>query len=194
MVQPYELSLHHSKKLNWKLQKNPRNFYCRKWKNGNFFSHLIVYFLLSYFSVIWMAMLEVFFSRKCYKTCDNTVKSPIFTFSDAIQWAGSESLPGQFWPPGLVFDTPDFRGSNHEQDLSVLVTLLCILFVPVRSERFLIIFVGRSVLSWWGSPASHPVGSPMIARTLKSTYRWNDCCLQCCAKVLSPAPWFLKRS
>lgn len=26
----------------------------------------------------------------------------------------------QFWPPGLVFDTPDFRGWSHEQDLSVL--------------------------------------------------------------------------
>lgn len=104
-------------------------------KKLELFSHLIVYFLLSYFSVIWIAMLEVFFSRKCYKTCDNTVKSSIFTFSDAIQWTGSESLPGQFWPPGLVFDTPDFRGSSKEQDLSVLGQSDALYFVCSRQKR-----------------------------------------------------------
>lgn len=30
----------------------------------------------------------------------------LFTFSKGVQWAGLESLPGQFWPPGCIFDTP----------------------------------------------------------------------------------------
>lgn len=55
--------------------------------------------------------------RKCYKTCDNTVKSPIFTFSDAIHWTAQSLCRAN---SGLVFDTPDFRGWSHEQDLSVL--------------------------------------------------------------------------
>lgn len=33
-----------------------------------------------------------------------TVKSPN-TFSKDAQWAELESLPGRFWPPGLMFDT-----------------------------------------------------------------------------------------
>lgn len=31
----------------------------------------------------------------------------------------------------------------------------------------------RSALSWWGSPASPPVGSPTTARTLRSIYRYS---------------------
>lgn len=40
-----------------------------------------------------------------------TVKSPksmtFFIFSKATQWTGLESLPGRFWPPSHMFDTPD---------------------------------------------------------------------------------------
>lgn len=31
---------------------------------------------------------------------------PSITFPKAVHWAGLESLPARFWPPGLVFHTP----------------------------------------------------------------------------------------
>lgn len=31
---------------------------------------------------------------------------PPYTFSKAFQWAGLQSLPGQFWAPGLMSDIP----------------------------------------------------------------------------------------
>lgn len=31
---------------------------------------------------------------------------PSYTFSKAFQWAGPESLPGQFWAPDLMSDIP----------------------------------------------------------------------------------------
>lgn len=42
---------------------------------------------------------------------------------------------------------------------------------PLRSGRSLITFAARSVLSWWGSRASHPVESLTIGKTSRSTYR-----------------------
>lgn len=32
-----------------------------------------------------------------------------FMFPKAVQWAKVVSLPGQFWPRGLMFDTPDLE-------------------------------------------------------------------------------------
>lgn len=52
----------------------------------------------------------VFISWKTCKMYEKAVKSPKlmrrFTFSKATQSAKLESLVGQLWPPGLMFDTP----------------------------------------------------------------------------------------
>lgn len=39
---------------------------------------------------------------------------PSFTFAEAVQWAGLETLRSQFWPAGLMFDTCalDFTSVN----------------------------------------------------------------------------------
>lgn len=70
---------------------------------------LIVYMLLNNCGVVWIAMGQVFISRKSCKTFADTVKSPKrkppFTFSKAIQWVGLESLADQSWPLGLMLDT-----------------------------------------------------------------------------------------
>lgn len=70
---------------------------------------LIVYMLLNNCGVVWIAMGQVFISRKSCKTFADTVKSPKrkppFTFSKAIQWVGLESLVDQSWPLGLMLDT-----------------------------------------------------------------------------------------
>lgn len=70
---------------------------------------LIVYMLLNNCGVVWIAMGQVFISRKSCKTFADTVKSPKrkppFTFSKAIQWVGLESLVNQSWPLGLMLDT-----------------------------------------------------------------------------------------
>lgn len=36
-----------------------------------------------------------------------------FTLSKVIQWARLEFLPGKFWPPGLMFDTPALKHIAH---------------------------------------------------------------------------------
>lgn len=49
--------------------------------------------------------------------------------------------------------------------------LHCATACPLRSGRSPITFAARSVLSWWGSHASHPAESLMIGKTSRSTYR-----------------------
>lgn len=56
---------------------------------------------------------RVFMSRKSCKICENTIKSKniyaLLLSSKAIQWAGLGSVPGPFWPTGLLFDTPALK-------------------------------------------------------------------------------------
>lgn len=57
-----------------------------------------------------MGMGDVLIRRKSFKTYENMFKSsksmPPYTFSKSFQWAGLQSLPGQFWAPGLMSDIP----------------------------------------------------------------------------------------
>lgn len=59
-----------------------------------------------------MAMDELIISRKSYTTrkiqqYNKSPKSSLsFSYSKDIQWPRLESLPGQFLPPGLMFNTP----------------------------------------------------------------------------------------
>lgn len=58
-----------------------------------------------------MAMDELIISRKSYTTrkiqqYNKSPKSSLsFSYSKDIQWPRLESLPGQFLPPGLMFNT-----------------------------------------------------------------------------------------
>lgn len=62
-----------------------------------------------------MVMREVFVSKKIFKIYENKVRNPkfmpSFTFSKALRLAGLESLLGQFWPKGLMFDNPALDNS-----------------------------------------------------------------------------------
>lgn len=60
-----------------------------------------------------MGMGDVLIRRKSFKTYELSSKfrissksMPPYTFSKAFQWAGLQSLPGQFWDPGLMSDIP----------------------------------------------------------------------------------------
>lgn len=54
---------------------------------------------------------------KCYKTCDNTVKSPIFTFSDAIHWTAQSLCRANSGPRGLCL-TPLILGDGAMNRIS----------------------------------------------------------------------------
>lgn len=53
-----------------------------------------------------------------------------FTFPQAFQWAILESLSGQFWPPGLMLDTPELMYTIPQ----VLMTLLFPFYKSTLSE------------------------------------------------------------
>lgn len=74
-------------------------------KQLELFSNLIVYLLINYFGVAWMAVREVFISRKSCKTLNNPAKSPKI---DAFLHILHSCLVGA----GLMFDTPALHYRN----------------------------------------------------------------------------------
>lgn len=46
-----------------------------------------------------------------------------FTFSKDTQWTGLESLPGRFWPPSHIFDTPDPNLISDKKNIKLIISV-----------------------------------------------------------------------